>query len=550
SIINEGIRSLALSAVSSAQDVDRTAAGEMATAMANYLSSRSSTESYMLKILSYSTSSDGKTTESTTYWSFGLCKIPESAYAAALSSVNSVVAAHKSTGAKAVDMQAAIAKIAPAPSYKPGQIVPVGAVAGSVAPGAVITKDLATVGTRVVRGKDWKWSDQDGGPGKLGTIIEAPSGGWVRVKWDNGHENSYRVESSFDLAAAPSGAVAGAIVTKDIAKVGLRVVRGKDWKWEDQDGGPGKLGTIKTEPSSTGWVRVLWDNGHENSYRVESAFDLAVASSGGLVVMPSSDEPMPGADVTKELAKVGLRVVRGKDWKWDDQDGGPGKLGTIKTEPSSSGWVRVKWDTGDENSYRVESATDLRVAPAEYDARVADGPVTMPPVLSIEDIKVAVPRIEGGKKTDLTFLIRNLGPGDGRNVYVEPTCTAAGVSVPKKITVPTIAASGGVQKVTITLEGSMDLKDGDAYVDIKVTEPNFKVKVTGKRLLIPTVAMSKPALTVAKFAVVESSSASPNGMVDINEVIDLRLAIQNLGSGTAEMVKVEAICDQKGVMYL
>jgi hypothetical protein len=42
---------------------------------------------------------------------------------------------------------------------------------------------------QVVRGKDWKWGDQDGGAGSKGIVIEGSSDredGWVRVAWDNG----------------------------------------------------------------------------------------------------------------------------------------------------------------------------------------------------------------------------------------------------------------------------------------------------------------------------------------------------------------------------
>ena len=53
------------------------------------------------------------------------------------------------------------------------------------------------VGDRVERGPDWAWNNQDGGKGKLGTVIKI--GDWsgkpgtgVRVHWDNGHKNIYR----------------------------------------------------------------------------------------------------------------------------------------------------------------------------------------------------------------------------------------------------------------------------------------------------------------------------------------------------------------------
>ena len=68
----------------------------------------------------------------------------------------------------------------------------------------------------------------------------------------------------------------------------------------------------------------------------------------------------------------GLRVVRGPDWKWGDQDGGEGQVGTvaeIKTmeEPVDgkilARAVVVQWDGGNRSNYRcgLEGKYDLRV---------------------------------------------------------------------------------------------------------------------------------------------------------------------------------------------
>jgi hypothetical protein len=49
------------------------------------------------------------------------------------------------------------------------------------------------IGTRIVRGPDWKWGNQDGGDGEVGETIQAvQSDQWVRVKWKNGTKNTYR----------------------------------------------------------------------------------------------------------------------------------------------------------------------------------------------------------------------------------------------------------------------------------------------------------------------------------------------------------------------
>ncbi|XP_044262446.1 E3 ubiquitin-protein ligase HERC2 isoform X2 [Tribolium madens] len=64
---------------------------------------------------------------------------------------------------------------------------------------------LMKLGTKVVRGADWKWGDQDGSPPGEGRVIgELGDDGWVRVEWSNGTTNSYRmgIEGKYDLALA------------------------------------------------------------------------------------------------------------------------------------------------------------------------------------------------------------------------------------------------------------------------------------------------------------------------------------------------------------
>ena len=70
------------------------------------------------------------------------------------------------------------------------------------------------LGLRVVRGPDWKWGEQDGGEGCLGTVTEVgeetPFGRAVMVLWDSGKRSNYRcgVEGSYDLKvydSAPTG---------------------------------------------------------------------------------------------------------------------------------------------------------------------------------------------------------------------------------------------------------------------------------------------------------------------------------------------------------
>nr|XP_016939130.1 E3 ubiquitin-protein ligase Ufd4 [Drosophila suzukii]XP_016939137.1 E3 ubiquitin-protein ligase Ufd4 [Drosophila suzukii] len=62
---------------------------------------------------------------------------------------------------------------------------------------------------------------------------------------------------------------------------------------------------------------------------------------------------------------TGARVIRGVDWRWEDQDGCA--EGTITGE-IHNGWIDVKWDHGVRNSYRMgaEGKYDLKLADCEY----------------------------------------------------------------------------------------------------------------------------------------------------------------------------------------
>ncbi len=63
----------------------------------------------------------------------------------------------------------------------------------------------------------------------------------------------------------------------------------------------------------------------------------------------------------------GLRVVRGLNWDWGDQDGGEGCVGTVHMNDDSNlndpKLVFVDWDSGKRAQYRAgfKGLSDLRV---------------------------------------------------------------------------------------------------------------------------------------------------------------------------------------------
>lgn len=58
------------------------------------------------------------------------------------------------------------------------------------------------VGTKVVRGPDWKWGNQDGGEGCIGVVVKLKGNGWVDVKWENQKKPTdcrWGADDSYDL---------------------------------------------------------------------------------------------------------------------------------------------------------------------------------------------------------------------------------------------------------------------------------------------------------------------------------------------------------------
>ena len=176
----------------------------------------------------------------------------------------------------------------------------------------------------------------------------------------------------------------------------------------------------------------------------------------------------------------------------------------------------------------------------------------LPPILSIEAISFSEAVLDAEERAALNIHIKNVGPGDARNVSVEllGVDVSQGLSFPASTKVPTIAKAGGEQVVEIPIIGEHALPTGMALLDIHVIEPQFKQKIRGKRLRFQTRAFRAPQLVMTDVAVVEKQAAAPNNRIDLNEMIDLKFYVQNRGVGAAEDVSVKVENDQKGVKWL
>ena len=175
---------------------------------------------------------------------------------------------------------------------------------------------------------------------------------------------------------------------------------------------------------------------------------------------------------------------------------------------------------------------------------------SLPPILSIQEITFSKGSLGANEEGQLAITIKNVGAGDAKSAYVNLATDLIGLQFPVKTNLPVIPKNGGTETIMIGIQGSMELQTSEAIIKIEVVEPNFKVKIQGKQVKFPTKEFLKPELVLAKFAVVENLSATPNDQIDINEQVDLKFAIQNIGQGKGEDLNVSVINNQKGVMFL
>ncbi|OCT72647.1 uncharacterized protein LOC100158387 isoform X2 [Xenopus laevis] len=209
------------------------------------------------------------------------------------------------------------------------------------------TSEAMQVGMRVVRGVDWKWSNQDNGEGSMGTVVEIGRQGspttpdkTVVVQWDHGTRTNYRTgfQGAYDLLLydnAQTGVRHPNIICDCCKKHGIRGMRWKCKVCFDYD--------LCTQ--------CYMNNKHDLSHIFER---YETAHSRPVIL--STRQGLPRI-VLKGIFQ-GAKVVRGPDWEWGNQDGGEGKVGRVV---DIRGWdvetgrsvASVTWADGTTNVYRV-----------------------------------------------------------------------------------------------------------------------------------------------------------------------------------------------------
>ncbi|XP_052821129.1 E3 ubiquitin-protein ligase MIB2-like isoform X2 [Mya arenaria] len=87
-------------------------------------------------------------------------------------------------------------------------------------------------GIRVLRGPDWRYGDQDGGPGYLGTVTKIYPDNTVQVRWDVGTETTCRAgrDDAFDLRLYDNAQIGVLNVLVTCNACSVRPVAGLRWK--------------------------------------------------------------------------------------------------------------------------------------------------------------------------------------------------------------------------------------------------------------------------------------------------------------------------------
>ncbi|XP_013381666.1 uncharacterized protein LOC106152581 [Lingula anatina] len=135
------------------------------------------------------------------------------------------------------------------------------------------------LGTRVQRGPDWMWNDQDdNGPG---TIVGYGRHHTVIVQWDkNNTKARYRFGGStgmYDVMVTEQPRV---LSPDEMIAVGVHVMRGLDWPENDNsDGGPGGHGIVY-KVCENGKIKVRWSNGNTTDCRFgyDGLYDVIVCT--------------------------------------------------------------------------------------------------------------------------------------------------------------------------------------------------------------------------------------------------------------------------------
>ncbi|KAM9751098.1 E3 ubiquitin-protein ligase MIB2 isoform 4-T5 [Menidia menidia] len=317
------------------------------------------------------------------------------------------------------------------------------------------------VGMRVVRGLDWKWGNQDDGEGHVGTVVEIGRQGstttpdkTVVVQWDSGTRTNYRTgyQGAYDLLLydnAQIGVRHSNIICDSCKKHGIMGMRWKCKVCFDYD--------LCTQ--------CYMNNKHDLSHAFER---YETAHSQPVSLTPRQNLPRI---ILKGIFQ-GVKVVRGPDWDWGNQDGtvisvlekllsqsteqdNPSRL-VIEAAHGSAGKVReLVQKYPDKVDIKNQGKTALQVAAHQGHMEVVKALLQANSSVEVkdEDGDTALHYTAFGNQAEIARLLLNKGANV--NLLNNSMCTALHIAVNK----------GFTDVVRVLSEHSADVNLQDSYGD-------------------------------------------------------------------------------------
>ncbi|XP_047447693.1 E3 ubiquitin-protein ligase MIB2 isoform X5 [Mugil cephalus] len=317
------------------------------------------------------------------------------------------------------------------------------------------------VGMRVVRGLDWKWGNQDDGEGHVGTVVEIGRQGstttpdkTVVVQWDSGTRTNYRTgyQGAFDLLLydnAQIGVRHSNIICDSCKKHGIMGMRWKCKVCFDYD--------LCTQ--------CYMNNKHDLSHAFER---YETAHSQPVSLAPRQNLPRI---ILKGIFQ-GVKVVRGPDWDWGNQDGTVisvlEKLLSQSTEQDNPTRLVIEAAHGSANKVRElvqkypdkvdiknQGKTALQVAAHQGHMEVVKALLQANSSIEVkdEDGDAALHYTAFGNQAEIARLL--LSKGANVNLLNNSMCTALHIAVNK----------GFTDVVRVLTEHSADVNLQDSYGD-------------------------------------------------------------------------------------
>jgi hypothetical protein len=178
-------------------------------------------------------------------------------------------------------------------------------------------------------------------------------------------------------------------------------------------------------------------------------------------------------------------------------------------------------------------------------------PAALTTTVSFDDSQSFLPdhRLDAGKKAELVIEVANQGPGPAIDVTVNTSSSQAAIKLVPAQSLGEIPP-GEKRSVRVPIEVGLNINGSEASVTVDVREKRgFDARTV--ILVIPVVALERPALTVVSTEVNDGNTGladgNGNGIPENGEIFELQVNVRNDGKGPAEGTVLSAIHWPKGI---